>query len=105
MNSSLKYFYQLFILGNPGGGGNMFLKKMLSIISGMGATLFFLGWLSLLISNIQGQRMPDGYPLDPWWLILGLLLATGILTFLAIAIWPEKKDAISCRPSFLKDTL
>ncbi len=68
------------------------MRKLISILLGVAAFNLFATGIVFLISNIQGQRIPDGYPLDPEWLVWGLLVVAPILIgFLAIMIWPEEE--------------
>jgi hypothetical protein len=73
------------------------MKKIFSILLGIAAGYSVLAGFFLLISNIQGRRVPDGHPLDPEWLVWGLLVVVpGLAGLLAMIIWPEdqgqKKD-------------
>ena len=73
------------------------MKKALSVFFGIVGGYAVLGWLFLLISNIQGKIVPDGNPLDPWWLVWGLLLLSLAATAVAITIWPKEKCRIFVR--------
>jgi hypothetical protein len=81
------------------------MKKMVSFVLGLASGFSFMAGFLLLISNIQGQRMPDGHPLDPWWLVWGLtFVVPALATFLAVALWPESKRN-TLQPVFTRDTL
>ena len=70
----------------------MFAKKSFSIISGLSAFYSFVFGYFLLISNIQGKRVPDGHPLDPWWIVITfLVILPVILTALSIKVWTRKR--------------
>ena len=71
------------------------MRKILSRFFGSLAGLSFVSGLILAASNIQGRRVPDGYPLDPWWLELGLLTVVPLVAiYLAVAIWPEENPVL-----------
>jgi len=63
----------------------------------MAAGCSFIAGIFLMISNIQGERVPDGHPLDPWWMVWVLLVIVPIsFGFVALETWPweweEKKE-------------
>jgi hypothetical protein len=67
-------------------------EKMFSCLFGVLASWSFTVGFFLLISNIQGSRVPDGHPLDPAWLVWGLLIVVpATLTLLAVGIWPKER--------------
>ncbi len=59
------------------------------------AIFSFVNGIFLMISNIQALRKPDGYPLDPLWLIYGLAflipMASLLLIGLIETVCPEKE--------------
>ena len=67
------------------------IKKIFSVLLGLMAFYSAITGVVLLISNIQGQRVPDGHPLDPWWLIVLLLIVIPSITGpSAIMLYPKK---------------
>lgn len=68
------------------------MKKSLSVFFGILGGYAALGWIFLLISNVQGKRIPDGNPLDPWWMVWGLFFIAVVSAAAAIAIWPRKEN-------------
>ena len=81
------------------------VRKFFSAILGGIASCSILTGYILVISNTQSQKVPDGYPLSPEWLIWILLtLVPAVFIFLAVAVWPKEKQSIFA-PTFIKDTI
>jgi hypothetical protein len=56
------------------------MKKIFSAVLTFAAICSFSFGAVLMLTNIQASRVPDGHPLDPWWLVWGLLLVVPATT-------------------------
>jgi len=66
------------------------MKKIFSAILVFVAICSFSFGIVLSISNAQGSKVPDGNPLDPWWLVWGLLLVIPAITGIGAGLLSKK---------------
>ena len=69
----------------------MLIRKIFSVLLGLVAFYSAITGTVLLISNIQGLRVPDGHPLDPWSLVISLLVVVPIIAgTISISLYPKE---------------
>lgn len=61
-------------------GEKIMLKKIFSAILVFVAICSCSFGFVLMMTNFQALRVPDGHPLDPWWLVWGLFLIIPTIT-------------------------
>ena len=83
-----------------------FIKKVFGGIMICGFLSFLVLGFFISVSNIQGQKVSDGYPLDPWILVATCFAIAATCLFIAIGIWPRRqKKGNPLRPVHTTDTL
>jgi len=69
----------------------LFIKRTFSIAFGLLSLYSVIAGFFILVSNIQGSRVYDGHPLDPWWLVVLLLVVIPIIAgAISISLYPKE---------------
>lgn len=75
------------------------IRKIFSVLLGGAAGCSFLAGFFLFISNVQGSRVPDGCPIESWWLVWGLfLLVPALAGSAASELWPLEQEETEEKP-------